>query len=248
MTNFKLIQQQFMAHIRNPEHQPAPEGIEDRRLNIYRELFFNNVEGFLASGFPVLKSLYSTPEWHQLVRAFFSTHQCESPYFLHIAQEFLDFLSQEYQLLPSDPVFLIELAHYEWVELALSIEAADESERPLSGEQIDTHPLYLSHLAWNLSYQYPVQFISAQNNDPEPVAQGNYIVVYRDGDDEIQFLAINVMTALLLQQLQQQPGIGFTDLCEQLASQATQLPINVIQTGAKQILTQLLGCKIVVTR
>ncbi len=54
-----FIQQQydFAAHIRNPEQNPAPAGIEDRRMGIYRELFYNNVEGFLSNGFPVLAGI-----------------------------------------------------------------------------------------------------------------------------------------------------------------------------------------------
>ncbi|HPO24365.1 MAG TPA: putative DNA-binding domain-containing protein, partial [Arenimonas sp.] len=46
----RLRQQQFALakHIRDPEANLPPPDIEDRRLAIYRELFFNNVEGLLA--------------------------------------------------------------------------------------------------------------------------------------------------------------------------------------------------------
>ena len=50
-------QYEFAAHIRDPEHKPAPDDIEDRRMGIYRELFYNNVEGFLSNSFPVLRKL-----------------------------------------------------------------------------------------------------------------------------------------------------------------------------------------------
>ena len=40
---------EFAAHIRDPENNPVPDNIEDRRMAIYRELFFNNVEDFMAS-------------------------------------------------------------------------------------------------------------------------------------------------------------------------------------------------------
>ncbi len=36
------LQRRFAAHLRDPATAPAPEGIEDRRLQVYRELFFDN--------------------------------------------------------------------------------------------------------------------------------------------------------------------------------------------------------------
>ena len=61
MSQPELLKKQlyeFAAHIRDPENKPAPENIEDRRMGIYRDLFFNNIEGFLSGTFPVLKRLY----------------------------------------------------------------------------------------------------------------------------------------------------------------------------------------------
>ena len=44
--SFIEIQNEFMAHIREPKKNKKPSGIEDRRMSIYRDLFFNNIEGF----------------------------------------------------------------------------------------------------------------------------------------------------------------------------------------------------------
>ena len=101
---------QFAAHIRDPENQPAPDKIEDRRLGIYRNLFFNNVEGFLGNTFPILKSLYDEGAWLELARSFYSKHHCQSPYFLEISREFLDYLQSEHQMRDTDPPFLFEPA------------------------------------------------------------------------------------------------------------------------------------------
>ncbi len=54
--SFIEIQNEFMAHIRKPSQNKKPQGIEDRRMAIYRDLFFNNIVGFISSGFPVLKT------------------------------------------------------------------------------------------------------------------------------------------------------------------------------------------------
>ena len=83
---FQQVQYAFAAHIRDPGQNPPPPGIEDRRLQIYRELFYNNVEGFLSSGFPVLRSLMTNEDWHAMARDFFSRHRCHTPYFLQISE------------------------------------------------------------------------------------------------------------------------------------------------------------------
>ena len=40
----RATQYALTAHIRDPENQPAPAGIEDRRMGIYRDLIFCNVD------------------------------------------------------------------------------------------------------------------------------------------------------------------------------------------------------------
>ena len=100
--SFQQTQGAFAAHIRHPQLHQAPEHIEDRRLEIYRNLFFNNIESFLASGFPILKSLMvgnkgGEENWTNMVRDFIHRHQSHSPYFLQISEEFLAYLQQEYQ-------------------------------------------------------------------------------------------------------------------------------------------------------
>ena len=42
--DFRQVQREFAAHLRDPANNPAPGNIEERRLAIYRELFFNNVK------------------------------------------------------------------------------------------------------------------------------------------------------------------------------------------------------------
>lgn len=108
---FTRRQYEFAAHIRDPEHNPAPGEIEDRRMAIYRELFYNNVEGFLSGTFPVLRKLHDDRHWHSLVRDYFSGHLAQTPLFLEIPREFLAWLKNERAAQLSDLPFLYELAH-----------------------------------------------------------------------------------------------------------------------------------------
>ena len=46
MSDFAALQQQWTAWLRHPQSASKPQ-IEERRLTIYRELFFNNVCSFV---------------------------------------------------------------------------------------------------------------------------------------------------------------------------------------------------------
>ena len=107
------LQREFAAHIRDPSGTPAPGDVEDRRMSVYRELFFNNLRSFLETNFPVLRSLYDDAAWDMLSRDFFRDFRAQTPLFPEIPREFLRYLQDHRQDHESDPPFMLELAHYE---------------------------------------------------------------------------------------------------------------------------------------
>ena len=238
--DFKTVQYAFTAHIRDPENCPAPEGIEDRRINIYRNLFYNNIEGFVSSGFPVLRTLYSDDDWHAMVRSFFIKHECHTPYFLEIAQEFIDYLQNEHEMRDCDFPFMLELAHYEWTELAIEI---DETENNFSsvdpdGDLLAGHP-QISALAWPLSYQYEVHKIAPEYLPDAPTAQGCHLIVYRDMDDEVRFMEINAVTARLLFLLNEDSNMTGQTALEQVATELQHPTPQAVIDGGLQTLREL---------
>ncbi|MES2683382.1 MAG: putative DNA-binding domain-containing protein [Pseudomonadota bacterium] len=206
MLSFQKLQTEFTAHLRDPQHAAAPGGIEERRLKIYRELFYNNIEGFLANAFPVLRQLIEDARWHAMVRDFFARHQSHDPLFHGLAEEFLRYLDDERGEVEGDAPYLRELAHYEWVELALSI-AEDELTPALAdpnGDLLDGAPL-VSPLAWTLAYDYPVHRIGPEYQPQSPGETPTYLVVYRTRQDEVKFTEINAVTARLLALIEAEP-------------------------------------------
>jgi hypothetical protein len=196
---FQKKQLAFAAHIRDPDNNSAPAGIEDRRMAIYRELFFNNLYKLISSTFPVLKKLHTDIQWRALVREFMVRHQAQTPYFLEIPQEFLAFLQKEHASEDSDFPFLLELAHYEWAELALSV--AENTDDPASfdpdGDLLDGVPL-TSSLAWAFSYRFPVHRISPTFIPTEPAKDPVHLAIWRKPDDELGFMELNPVTARLV--------------------------------------------------
>ncbi|MGE5155332.1 MAG: DUF2063 domain-containing protein [Bdellovibrio bacteriovorus] len=232
--SFQATQQAFAAHLRDPEGRPAPPGLEDRRVGIYRELIFNNVESLLAGFFPVLHRILPRDHWLGLVREFFIRHRARSPLFMELAQEFLDFLHRGRAADPRDPPYLLELAHYEWVELALMI-SEDEPDLTCldpNGDLLAGVPV-LSPLAWPLSYRFPVHRLSPDHQPEEPPAEPSHLLVYRNRAERVEFLETNAVTQRLLQLLGHETGRSGRENLELIAAELQHpTPEQVIDFGA----------------
>ena len=201
LSEFQRYQLAFTAHIRDPKTHPRPAGVEARRMKIYNALLYNNIEGFLLACFPVLRNVLGARKWAKLVRAFFSTHRSRTPYFRQIPDEFVQFLQNEWTPPEGYPPFTLALAHYEWIELVLSVSnrSADRA-FDAAGDLIGGVPLLNPVLA-NLRYDWPVQRIGPRRK-VRPAE--TYLLVFRDAADQVQFSEINAFTARLLTLLE--PG------------------------------------------
>lgn len=244
LPDFRDTQLSFAAHIRNPQTNPRPADVEPRRMKIYLELFYNNIEGFLASGFPIAKKVLGDLRWHALVREFVHLHPSESPYFLEISQEFLTFLSAR----PADadllPEFLLELAHYEWVELALGV---SELEIPGSGfdpeAELTDGPLLLSPLIWGLAYRWPVHQIGPGQIPDHPPAEPTHLIVYRRRNDTIAFMEVNAVTLKLLNLLE--GGESTETALAQIAAELPEVDSKVVYEQGIATLKRLRDAEIV---
>ena len=201
-------QRAFAAHLRDPEHAPAPPGIEPRRLTIYRELFFNNLTDLLGGSFPVASRILGSERWRRLVREFYAGHRAHTPYFLELPGEFVEWQAARAVHSADEPPFLAELLHYEWVELALAVRE-ERLPDPVDAGNADALelPLAVSPLAWPLAYRWPVHRLGPEYQPAEPPGLPTFVVVYRNRTDAVQFLEIGAETAGLLDALEQAPGL-----------------------------------------
>jgi hypothetical protein len=220
-------------YLRDPASNPPPEGVEERRLKVYEDLVYNNIEGFVSGGFPVLRSLYADADWHELVRLFIDQHRCRSPYFLEISQEFIRFLMQDFPAREVDPPFIAELAHYEWAELALDT-AEEDLPEPVPVEDVLQAVPRLSPLAWSLAYRFPVHRIGPGFR-PAEAGEPTYLVVYRNRADEVRFLEINAMSAHLLDRLRDNQSRTAGELLATLADELGMERASTIAHGSEQL-------------
>jgi len=237
---FQRVQRTFTAHMRDPQGSPAPAGIEDRRMAIYRGLLFNNVRSFLGNSFPVLQKVLGEDGWSALVRDYFRTHRAHTPLFPRMPQEFLHYLREERGEVSRDAPFLAELAHYEWVELALALDPREPDYRGVDedGDLLAGAPAW-NALAMSLSYRFPVQNISPQFMPDTPAAEPIYIVACRDGEDKVGFLELNAVTARLVELLQAGGGRCGRELLEQIAVELRHPEPEAVVRGGLDILVDM---------
>ena len=218
--DFQKIQYEFAAHIRDPDNNAAPPAVEDRRMAIYRELFFNNLHSLLSQTFPVLKKLHNAERWRTLVRKFMVRHQAQTPYFLEIPAEFLAFLQNEFEPDEQDFPFLVELAHYEWVELALSVSEEDNDTDNIfpDGDLLQGVPVR-SALCWVFPYKFPVHRINSKYQPSKPGAQPTILAICRKANDDMDFMELNPVTARLLELIQSNEKLTGRELLLSLAEE-----------------------------
>jgi hypothetical protein len=233
-SDFRVVQLRLAAHLRDPGRNPPPPGLEDRRLAIYRDLFFNNVSNLLAGNFPVLRALHDAEGWRALVRAWYSEHRAHTPLFPELGREMVRWLEDRASRAAGDPPWFAELAHYEWMEVVAAnaeTDLADVAHDP-DGDLLAGRPL-VSPLAWPLVYRWPVHRIGADARPaPEPPATPTCLVIVRDRLDRVGFLETNPLTAHLIEAMRADPAPTGREALLALAAQVGVAADTMLQGGA----------------
>lgn len=238
------IMQSVADAVRFPE-RPAPAGMADDRLAVYRELVLNNIRSFIRSAFPVLRSIVGDGPWDDKIAAFVADCALHSPYFIDIPKAFYDWLVEHAADLPA---FAVELAYYEWLELELY---RRQLPLPQDAPNIDVSALMtyrwrLSECSELVACRYPVHQLSVSQQWQEPPAEPTFLALYRDQLGHVQFMQLSALSMAVLQLLQAQPQ-SVAELQTQLAPLVPQLTPVDLQQGICQLLLQTAaqGCVLV---
>jgi len=238
-------------HLRDPDNAPAPDNLDARRLGIYRELVFNNIESQLSAAFPVINSILSTQTWQALVREFLRNYRAQTPYFTQLSAEFVDFLANREldklsnkDLDKSLPAFLLELAHYERVELDIfmmdktedEISAVAQTKVEISNIDLLNKPLRLTSTTQLLAYAYPVHKVSPNFLPEHAPAQPTLLLLFQDDEQEVRFFELQPLAYQVLSKLSDGQAIKGLTL---LGSIAKDIKLEVSETFLQQGLALL---------
>lgn len=217
---------QLASFARSSGQAPLPEGLAPDRAMIYRQLFLNNIGELLTSTLPLTRAQVSDPVWRHWVSSFYSQYPHSTPYFMEIAGEFVEFLNSERETHEAELPAWAELAHYEWVQLAISVDAdaaatstnalsnllahAANGEPSCPADWLSVVPV-LSPVSAILAYEYPVHEVT-NLHAPAPTL----ILVYRDNGDRVQRMLLSPMAAQLLDAIQNNEGLDTGTLLESI--------------------------------
>ncbi|WP_419710022.1 DNA-binding domain-containing protein [Pseudomonas sp. NFX224] len=195
-------------YLRDPDHCAPPPEMDPARAHVYRDLVFANLSSLISGTFPVLVKILGDQQWRALVRIFLRDYRAHTPKFGEIAEEFVEFLASEPAALAEGPwpPFMVELAHYEWVEMALQQSEA-ESLPFADADVLLDRPLQVSPLAWPLAYAWPVQLVGPDYQPDTAPDQPTLLLVRRDLDFSVKFSGLSPLAFRLLQRIEEFPEL-----------------------------------------
>lgn len=232
--DFQDFQRAFGRHVRDPRLSPRPAGVPARRMAVYNELLFNNICGFLDTCFPVCRATLGEKRWRRLNRGYFRDWPSHTPWFREIPREFVRYLN-ETEIKQALPTWLAELAHYEWVELAVDIMDNPIPTHESAGDLLSGYPVLNPNLM-NLSYRWPVHMIGPAYRPRK--MRPTQLLVYRDRDERVQFVISNPVTARLVALLESEKLSGRAT-CLQIAKELAHPSPEAIVSHGHAALEQL---------
>ncbi|MDD5037240.1 MAG: putative DNA-binding domain-containing protein [Methylococcaceae bacterium] len=243
---FQRFQRQFLANLRDPRRHAAPPGVPASRMRLYQTLLYNKIEDSLLACFPVTRALLGKRRWARLVKSFIAGHRCVLPCYRQIPDEFVAYLENR-PALDGEPPFLAELAHYEWIELVLTV-AEEEPGLPTmapGGDLLAGRPVFAPVMRL-LSYRYPVHRIApgkpgwARWNKiaGEAATEPTFILGFRTPEDDVSFIELNPAAARLVDLLQTTGSSGL-DALKRLAAEADYPDIAAFVSFGAEILQGL---------
>lgn len=216
----------FGDYLRSQLHEndnPIPKRVGQ----LYQELIFNNLKGFINQCFPVCQTVMTAEQWKTLTLNFFQQGELTSPYFTEINKHFVDFLyelTEENKLALNVPTYLPDLAHYEWVELMLDIYPNENMGNVLYVN--NAKGIVLNPNIQNLHYPWAVHHISSNTKPTEQ--EDTFLLVYRTPEHKITFMETNALTHLLIDFMQQNSTADKTD---EEATKTNVIKMRIFESG-----------------
>ncbi len=231
--DFQAFQHDFARYLRDPAQVDRPAHVSDRAAGIYARLLYGNLRAFVDRCFPLSQAILGEAQWQTLTRKFYRDCPLHSPVFRDMLADFVDFLNSDAPL-PDLPPWLPELAHFEWLEMAVALAPNPQVQAQPDGDLMNGCPVTRPGLVV-LNYHWPVHRINAnwQPETPEP----SYLLVHRDDQFKFRVHQSNPTTLRLLSFLDGKTS-GH-DALQALAAEIGYQPVSELLGFGAALLTEL---------
>lgn len=241
MKPFQATQLAFTAYLRSGDADKP----RDRRQAIYRDGFYKNIYRAVSDIFPVAKRIAGEPRWGMMAREFIRETQLQTPYFHELGEEFLHYLMHLRTPLATDHPFLIEVAHFDWIQFALYIADAELPPQRAASTPTEGSLWEASPLALGLTYSYPIHSIDESNLQPQAGSTPTHLLAYRNRSDEVEVLATDALSLRIVQLLQAHERITCQQQSQLLADEFGTISPDMLQGRVQEILVFLAEKEIV---
>ncbi|MBI2802251.1 MAG: putative DNA-binding domain-containing protein [Gammaproteobacteria bacterium] len=231
--DFRAAQRAFSQHVRDPARYPAPNGLDARRVAVYRDAVIYNIERFMSDNFPRVKAVIEPTRWTDLVRDYLVRHRADTPAFARLPNEFLAYLTQQRHD-ARDPPYLVELAHFDWLEneLATDLRHIDTTRIDPQGDLLDA-PIAVNPIHVVTTYRFPVHAIDGDYAASDAPARATHIVAFRDTAHRYAFLDLNAVALELFMAVRDNPARTARAMLIDIATELGHAtPAAVIQGGS----------------
>lgn len=239
-TSFQTMQRQFCDWIRDPDLE-LPQALPAQRMQIYRDLLFNNVSSFIDLVYPVARAMLPELKWQQLLSEFFQKAECHSPLYNDISLEFREYLTDQQHPILQDYPWLAELLQFEWLELYLDT---------VEIEDVVLHENYawqLSTKVWVLVYQYPVYMWTTLTTLEQVELAPGAVMVWRDEQDKVCIEQLSPLFAMLIEQLTENITLTEHDIYTLIQSILTDLSESEIYLQIQELKALLIRMRLIQT-
>jgi hypothetical protein len=176
------------------------------RLLTYRALVRFALRDPLPDCFPLTKALLEGEEaWEACVDAFLDSRSIQSPYYRHILPTFVGWLAESGWGREAWP-FLLQLAHYEYLELEVLRHPDEAAPAGLVAAPGPGRVAVLHGSARNMAYAYRVH--EADEEDPEPAEGPALLFCHRDPEGDFRLREVDGPTSAFLTRCLQSEPIG----------------------------------------
>ncbi len=204
--------------------------INEKRIPIYHNMIFSNIEKYLKYAYPITYDLLSKKQWDQLTYEFVTEHDCTTAAFRKMPKELCIFVKKRNYAKEFQIPYLDDLLLFEWLEIEVHQmpDQTFEKHRVIGDvlkDQLLLNPEFILY-----RFSYPV---FKKHPLPKETNAGSYpLFIYRHPDTlNVHFISLSPFFATVIQELTQKSSSGKAVLKKVLKAHPIADENKVFSTG-----------------
>jgi hypothetical protein len=194
LNDFRQYQFALARHLRDPLSMPLPKGVSQVDANACTHEMVKNLREVLEPAFPVTHALLGDEIWEHAVRLFLKQAPTHAPWSTVVQRAFVAHVCESSDM-QSLPAWLQDLAHFEWLQNAVSTAPVTWPAFDATGD-VMKRPVVLNPSHVEAAYEWPVHSIDTDHNPDE--MQSTHVTMLRDVNDVLHVYESSVFRNQLI--------------------------------------------------